>query len=899
MPRKKAGPGKNSVDDAKGVDDAAPKHAARDETAVASPRPEKLTPVMRQWDEAKRQYPDAIIFFRLGDFYEMFFDDAVKGSAILGLTLTSRNKGAADEIPMAGVPHHAAHGYIAKLLGAGHKVALCEQMADPSKTKGIVPRDVVRVVTPGLLTRDEDLPAKENNFLVAVAAGEAGVGFGVFDLSTAELSVCELADLSAALCEVHRNAPREILVAGSIEASFRLAVEQSLHAPMLREVEKLTDPDALIASLIETTQDTKAHTPKAREAAAMLLDFAHRCTPRERLPVKRIDAYDAASQLRIDEAALTHLELVRTISGENVGTLLSTIDETVTSPGGRLLRRRLVAPLRDVAEIRRRHEQVEAFVVHARARDELRKVLQRIGDLERLTVRASLHEASPRDLGSIRDSLSVIPDAQRIVDRLPSVSRGRDLFGGALDVLTDLCAKLDAALVESPPHSGKEGGFVRDAFDGVLDEARRAKRSATEGVVARESSLRETTGASTLRVRYNSVFGYYIEVTRSHLAKVPTSFRRKQTVATGERYTTLSLDALADDIEAADQTSLERESAIFDQLIELVVSHRDKILAVARRIAEWDVAAALAEVAHRFDYVRPVVDDSATLAIVEGRHPVVERHVALGRFVPNDTHLDAAKERLWLVTGPNMAGKSTLMRQVALIVVLAQMGSFVPAKSATIGLVDRLLSRVGASDNVARGDSTFMVEMRETAFILENATRKSFVILDEIGRGTSTYDGLAIAWSVAEYLVDAIGCRAMFATHHELTDLTRSRPAVANVSVSAREHEGGIVFLHQLRRGSAQGSFGVGVAKLAGMKSEVVKRATEILEELERSNAHVGAKASDRSQLSLFGQPAAVAPKISRAEKDALDQIAKCDVNQMTPLEALSMIAAIKAKLAT
>ncbi|WP_437872498.1 DNA mismatch repair protein MutS [Sorangium sp. So ce363] len=909
----------------------------------------KLTPVMRQYEDAKALHPDAILFFRMGDFYEMFNDDAVLVSRALNLTLTSRNKGEPDESPMAGVPHHAAHGYIARLLALGHKVAICEQCGDPSKIKGLVPRQVVRVVTPGLVTETEQLDARANHYLAAVdgggvprgdALGAGGpYGLSLLDLSTGELSATSVPDAATLLAELARADPREALIARDLP-DVRAAAASLACRAALRDDEELDS--AQVASILDdaaiepiSAAALAEHPLPAVRAAARALRFARRCSPGARIPVRRIAPHDTSGTLRIDETAQAHLELVRAADGGRRGTLLDVIDCTVTPGGARLLRRRLLSPLADLAGIRRRLDEVELFVSHPRARGELRQALGGVGDLERLSVRALLGEATPRDLGLLRDGLTAAPAAIAAVRSIPDLgkaaarsddgaaARGKDgaaargeegaaagsssepllAEAAALDVVADVCAELTAALIERPPPNTREGGIFREGYDKELDDARGVEKNATELILALEAKLRTQTGAPSLRVKYTRVFGWYIEVTRAHIAKVPDTFRRKQTVATGERYTSDELDELADKIEHAGARALERETALFDRLRALVAKSEGRLRALARKLAAWDVAAALADVAHRNDYVRPHVTAGEALAIRDGRHPVVERYAAAGHFVPNDTRLDLSGERLWLITGPNMAGKSTLMRQVALIVVLAQMGSYVPAREAEIGLVDRILSRVGASDNVARGESTFMVEMRETAEILRDATRRSLVILDEIGRGTSTYDGLAIAWAVAEHLFDAIGCRALFATHyHELTELSARAPGIANYSVAAREHGDDVIFLHKLEAGPASRSYGVAVARLAGVPEGVLARARAILATLESGAALPGGKhASLRgrtrggaAQLDLFAPAQAAVPPEQSAVIETLRAV---DVDRLAPLDALRLVAKLKGLL--
>lgn len=903
----------------------------------------RSTPFMRQHEAAKALHPDSILFFRMGDFYEMFHDDAVTAARVLGLTLTARNKGAPDEIPMAGVPWHAASGYIAKLLASGFKIALCEQMADPAKCKGIVPREVVRVLTPSLVTEGDQLDARENQWLAAIdlpedapsrvgtatrpqdGASEARLGFALLDLSTGELLAAAVDGVSVLAAEIARTAPRELLVGGASSGAGGARLAETIAA--IRELAPkvaLRDDAAMVAgddagAAIDAILDGAAEVAIAAEArragvegtalaaAARAVRYAHACTPRAKLPVRRVAPYELASSMHIDETAQAHLEIAVALDGSRQGTLLDVVDATVTPAGARLLRRRLLAPLLDVAAIRRRHDEVEVFVAHARSRSELREALADLGDLERLAVRASLGEATPRDLGALRDGLGAAPRAAAAVRSIPDPT-ARDLLGADIDLVSDLEAVLSAALVDRPPTSAREDTSIREGFDAALDEARRLKGGGTEAILALESELRRETGATSLRIKFARVFGWTIEVTKSHLAKVPPAWRRKQTVAGGERYTYDALDQLAADVEGAEARAQERQEAIVADLAARAAAASPRVRELCRRLAVWDVSAALADVAHRYDYVRPEIDESGELELSEARHPVVERFAARGRFVPNDVRLAAGADRLWLITGPNMAGKSTLMRQTALVVLLAQAGSYVPARAARVGIVDRLLSRVGASDNVARGESTFMVEMRETAAILRSATRRSLVVLDEIGRGTSTYDGLAIAWAVAEHLHDAIGCRSLFATHyHELTELSRTSPGLVNVSVSAREHDGGIVFLHSVQRGPASRSYGIAVARLAGLPESVLGRARAVLHALEANAAAQGAGPASTPapragagravpQLDLFAAAEAAPPRDPSVDL-AIDTLRSLDVARTTPLDALSLLAKLQASL--
>jgi DNA mismatch repair protein MutS len=868
---------------------------------------DKLTPVMRQFHAAKQAYPDAILFFRMGDFYEMFYDDAVVAARELELTLTSRNKGAADEVPMAGVPHHAAHGYIARLISAGFKVAICEQMGDPSKIKGIVPREVVRVITPGLVTNEDQLEARANNYLCAIDISNQRQGLALLDLSTGEMLAAELDDTASLIAEVTRVEPREILLAQG-HVDLRSTLRQVLPSASLREDPALEDAD--VSSILERVlpegtfaEANRAVAPAALRACGRALRMAMGCNPGHPLPVQRIVPFDPSHVLQMDDVAQAHLEIVRASDGSKRGTLLSVIDKTITAPGARLLRKWVLSPLVDMTAIRRRQDAVEAFVQDAVARAALRELLKDVGDLERLGVRAILGEATPRDLGVLRDSLVAAPRAFEVVSQMTDPSAHDALMGPGLeDAILELRDLLVSALVERPPAVAREGGIFREGFDPELDETGHLQREGADMIVALEASLRASTAIPTLKVRYTRVFGWYIEVTKTNVSKVPDGWRRKQTVASGERFTNDALDDLADRLLHAEERHAQRESGLFVDLVRRVAQDATALRSLGHRIATWDAFASLAEVAHGLDYCRPVVDEGDVIDIRDGRHPVVERLAAAGRFVPNDVYLDGSGERLWLITGPNMAGKSTFMRQVALIVVLAQTGSFVPASAARIGVVDRVLSRVGANDNVSRGESTFMVEMRETASILRQATSRSLVILDEIGRGTSTYDGLAIAWAVAEHLHDVVRCRATFATHyHELTEFAETAPHAANHSVSARELGDDVVFLYKLVRGAASRSYGVAVARLAGVSEPVLARAKAILTSLESGNALPGGRyATLRGrnrkgtvQLDLF----APAPQEPTRPSPALETLREVDPNRLTPLDALQLVIKLKALL--
>ena len=858
----------------------------------------RRSPAMQQFFRAKEEHPGTLLFFRMGDFYEMFFEDAVLASELLDIALTSRGN---DEhgiaIPMAGVPHHAATGYIARLVELGQRVAVCEQMEDPSKVKGVVPRAVVRVVTPGLLLDDETLDANTHNYLAVVTTDGDRHGLGVLEFSTEELRATELESAAEVLAELVRLDPREVLLAP--EAS---ALQQPLGGLLPRAVFRALPDDATSAGKgapPEGLEGVGELTPSARAAALAALHYAQASQPMTELGIGRVAPYDTTRQLTLDDAAVRNLELMRTLSGERRGSLVHLVDNTRTAMGGRLLRRRLLSPLTDVAAVRRRHDHVEALVMDAPLRDVLRDALGKVHDVERLATRASLGVATPRDLGALRNALAGTQAVARTLRDRPSPP-AEDPLGALIpeDECTDVYERLAQTLVDEPPVSTSTGGVIRAELDARVAELRQLSSSSKDVILEIEGRERERTGIPTLRIKFTKVFGYYIEVSKARLAAVPEDYRRKQTVANAERFTTVELDEVQTRILNADDRLRALELELFETLRAEIGEASPRLRRLAQRIAEIDLHSNFAELAHRHDYVRPVVDDSDALELLDARHPIVEQHVARGTFVPNDVVLDAEAARLMVITGPNMAGKSTAMRQVALSVILAQAGCFVPARSARIGLVDRIYTRVGASDNVAGGESTFMVEMRETAAILHGATRRSLVILDEIGRGTSTYDGLSIAWAVAEHLHDAIGCRGMFATHyHELCELAETRQGVVNFNVAAREYDGKIVFMHKLVEGSANRSYGVAVAQLAGLPAIVLARARAILSELESgaalpSGGHAslrGRSAAGSAQLDMFAAPA---PPPMPSEADAT--LRALDVDRMTPVEALVALARLK-----
>ncbi len=886
------------------------------------------TPMMRQYLETKARYPDAILFFRLGDFYEMFFEDAITASEALQITLTARSKGD-DKVPMCGVPYHAARGYVAKLLERGFKVAICDQVEDapaPGDGKSRAPlfrREVTRVVTPGMVLDDQVLDPREASYLGAVALGDGAAGLALLDASTGELRVGEVRGDVRLVDELRRAGVRELLLPAGAEDARATAIEKGVGVPAARrpDADFERPEERLRRHLGVATLDGfgvggLALGLSAAAAALAYLSETQRAAPRHVDRLSRLATDDA---LLLDEATRTNLELERTLSGgRKKGTLLAILDRTVTAPGARRLAGWLRYPLTDLAAIGARLDAVGELEASAVAREDLAAALRPVADAERLVSRLVLGQGNARDLRALAGALVALPALAALL-----AARQAGLLRDAaarLRGLEDLAALLDGAVAEEPPTGLKEGGLIRRGHSPALDEIVAISEDG-KGVIARlETQERERTGIGSLKVRYNRVFGYYIEVTKANLHLVPADYERRQTTVGGERFATAELKTFEEKVLTAEERRCALEEKLFEELRGHVVEAAPRIRTAADAVATADVVLSLARVAAERGYVRPVVDGSEALEIEDGRHPVVEALLDGGpaAFVPNDLHVvsrgeldggggrtagaPAAPGSLLVVTGPNMAGKSTVMRQAALVVLLAQMGSFVPARRARVGIVDRVFTRVGASDDLARGRSTFMVEMTETSAILHNATRRSFVVLDEIGRGTSTFDGVSIAWAVAEHLHDAIGCRTLFATHyHELQDLARERPGVQNLTVAVREVGEQVVFLRKLVQGGASRSYGIEVAKLAGLPATVLARAREILRNLESMEvdegghaalARGGRRRADPGQLGLFGGSPA---------DPAADEVAKAlralDLDALRPLDALNLLAGWKKRL--
>jgi DNA mismatch repair protein MutS len=865
------------------------------------------TPAMRQYLDAKQQHRDAIMLFRMGDFYEMFYDDALVASRALELTLTSRSKDAAGGgIPMCGVPFHAADGYIARLVKKGFRVAICDQVEDPRKAKGIVRREVVRVVSPGTLTDAGYLDAREPAFLMAIARlGDHQWGAALLDLSTGAFTAAEYSGgegRQALADDVLTLRPREILVPAGLDVTALLQAGAVAAAAVTPIDGWLFDPESARRALVEQLRTSGLEgfglegRTAAIAAAGALVQHLRGMQKADLAHVRAISLRQRADALVIDPTTLRHLEIVEGAEGGRAGSLLDAIDLTRTAMGGRLLRSWLLAPLLAVEAIHARLDAVDALVSSPVARGRCRDALAPVQDLERLVARVALGTAGPRDLAGLRQSLSAAPAVRESVGALeaPLIAS----LAAAVDDLADLRQRIAATLVDDPPALARDGGFVRDGLDRELDQLRAVSRSGKQVIADMEARERARTGIGSLKVRYNRVFGYYIEVSKPNLAAVPPDYHRKQTIAGGERFITPALKEYEDKVLGADERILERELEIFDELCRTVAAEAPEVQATARALAALDVLAAFAETAAVGNYVKPHMHDGDELAIFDARHPVVERRTATA-FVPNDVVLNATTSQLVVLTGPNMGGKSTYLRQTALLVVMAQAGSFVPAREARMPVVDRIFARVGASDDIARGRSTFMIEMQETASILHHATSQSLVVLDEIGRGTATFDGLSLAWAVAEHLATSPRARpkTLFATHyHEMTDLADATPGVVNYHVAAREWRDEIVFLRKIVPGRSDRSYGIQVARLAGLPASVVDRAGEILLALERDELSRGGRPSmsatehdPQRQLGLFrGMPPPAPPDPLRGK------IASIDIDRLTPLEALSLLAEIK-----
>ena len=877
----------------------------------------ELTPMMKQYMETKSQYQDCILFYRLGDFYEMFFEDALTASRELEITLTGKNCGQEEKAPMCGVPYHAVEGYLNRLVAKGYKVAICEQVEDPKTTKGIVKREVVRIVTPGTNLDTQALDETKNNYIMCIVYIADRYGVSVADISTGDYFVTEIPDSAKLLDEIYRFSPSEIICN---EAFYMSGVDMDgmkdrLGITIYSLESWYFDDEVCRKKLLEHFEVSSfaglglADYDCGIISAGALLQYLLETQKNSLSNLTHITPYAAGKFMMIDSSTRRNLELCETLrEKQKRGSLLWVLDKTKTAMGARTLRKYVEQPLIDKTEIIRRLDAVQELKEQAISREEIREYLSPVYDLERLITKIAYGSANPRDLTAFRSSLEMLPALLYILQEMKAELL-KDLAVD-LDPLEDLCILVKKAIREDPPIAMKEGNIINDGYNEEVDKLRRAKSDGKDWLAKLENDEREKTGIKNLKIKYKKVFGYYLEVTSSYKEMVPEYYTRKQTLANAERYITPELKELEDMILGAEDKLYALEYELYSEVRDLIASQIERIQKTAKAVAALDAFASLALVAERNNYVRPKINEKGVIDIKEGRHPVVERMIPNEMFISNDTYLDDKKHRISIITGPNMAGKSTYMRQTALIALMAQIGSFVPAKSANIGLSDRIFTRVGASDDLASGQSTFMVEMTEVANILRNATSKSLLILDEIGRGTSTFDGLSIAWAVIEYISDSrlLGAKTLFATHyHELTELEGKIDNVNNYCIAVKEKGDDIVFLRKIVKGGADKSYGIQVAKLAGVPELVIGRAKEIVEELsdEDITARVSEIASkervvkkkpkvkkyddvDIAQMSLFD---------TVKDDDVLEELKNLDVGNMTPIDALNTIYRLQNKL--
>ncbi len=855
-----------------------------------------LTPMMQQYQEIKAQCPDAILFFRLGDFYEMFGPDALEASRLLDLTLTSRSKGEINPVPMCGVPYHAAENYIAKLTKAGKKVAICEQISDPT-LPGIVKRKIVRIVTPGTTYNSSILKQKANRFIVGLFPQKDYFGLAFADLSTGEFKAAEVQGEEALGVELLRLDPAELVVERSHydNPAVRALLARVNTAP-LSTVESYDEAYAYLARHFKVTTLEGfgiANWPFAIQAAASLLRYLLDTQKESLAHVDRITAYHREKTMPLDEATLRNLELFSTLREQEAEhTLLAILDATKTAMGGRLLRRWVVQPLVRKDEIEARHEAVEELSTGHELRHALEEELKTVNDLERLLGRLGSSGGNARDLVGLAHSLARIPTIQKSLETAKALLLKN--LCKELRPLEELVAKLQSALLDEPPLRLTEGGMIRTGYSAELDELHALSRDAKSALKAIEEQEIARTGINSLKVGFNRVFGYYIEISKVNLAKVPEHYIRKQTLANAERFLTPELKEYEEKVLTAEERSKALEYELFQDLRMQALAHVKEIKQNALALAQVDVLYGFAEVALRRRYVRPVMTHDPVLDIHKGRHPVVESMSFEQAFIPNDAVFAKDERELVLITGPNMSGKSTYLRQIALIALMAQIGSFVPADSAKLRVFDRIFTRVGASDNLVRGQSTFMVEMQEAAYILNHATERSLIILDEVGRGTSTYDGLSLAWAIVEHLHDEVRGFTLFATHyHELIQLADKLPRAHNASIDVQETARGVLFLHQIKDGGIDKSYGIEVAKLAGLPGELVNRATQILDTLEKERTIQTEKIPD-NQMGLFSRTYASSREPGKLTHPALEKLKTLDINSLTPLEALNTLNELK-----
>ena len=877
----------------------------------------ELTLMMKQYMETKSQYQDCILFYRLGDFYEMFFDDALTASRELEITLTGKNCGQEERAPMCGVPYHAVEGYLNKLVSRGYKVAICEQTEDPKQAKGIVKREVVRIVTPGTNVDAQALDETKNNYIMCIVYIADRYGISVADISTGEYLVTELPDSARLMDEISRFVPAEIICNEAFYMSgMDLDGLKDRLGITIYSLESWYFDDSLCREKLLEHFHVSGFGGLGLEdydcgiiSAGALLQYLLETQKNSLSNLTHITPYVTGKYMLLDSATRRNLELCETLrEKQKRGSLLWVLDKTKTAMGARMLRKCVEQPLIDKKEIVLRLDAVEELKNQAISREEIREYLSPVYDLERLLTKITYGTANPRDLIAFKTSLEMLPPIRYLLEEMQS-DLLKEIYKD-MDSLEDLCSLLKSAIRDEPPIAMKEGNIIRDGYNEEVDKLRRAKSDGKDWLAKLENEEREKTGIKNLKIKYNKVFGYYLEVTNSYKSMVPDYYTRKQTLANAERYITPELKELEDMILGAEDKLYALEYELYCGVRDQIASQVDRIQRTAKAVAWLDTFTSLALVAERNGYVRPNINEKGVIDIKDGRHPVVERMIPNGTFISNDTYLDDKKHRISVITGPNMAGKSTYMRQAALIALMAQIGSFVPAAKANIGLSDRIFTRVGASDDLASGQSTFMVEMTEVANILRNATSRSLLILDEIGRGTSTFDGLSIAWAVIEYISDSrlLGAKTLFATHyHELTELEGKISNVNNYCIAVKEKGDDIVFLRKIVKGGADKSYGIQVAKLAGVPDLVIERAKEIVEEL--SNEDITAKVSeiaskeraakkkpktrkydevDIAQMSLFD---------TVKDDDVLEELKNIDVGNMTPIDALNTIYRLQNKL--
>lgn len=873
-----------------------------------------LSPMMQHYVATKEEYKDCILFYRLGDFYEMFFDDAVKVSRELELTLTGKDCGLEERAPMCGIPYHAADTYINRLVEKGYKVAICEQMEDPKQAKGIVKREVVRVVTPGTTLDAQGLDESKNNYIMCIVCVGDSFGISLADISTGECMVTELDKERKLLDEINKFMPAEIicnqafLVSGVDTEDLRSRLGICIN-PL---EDWYFDDDLCRRTLTEHFHTSTieglgiADYESGTIAAGALFQYLYETQKSDMAHMTSLTPYVTDRFMLIDSSSRRNLELVETLrEKQKRGSLLWVLDKTKTAMGARLLRSYVEQPLIDAEEIEGRLSAVEALCDQAMIRDEIREYLQPVYDLERLISRISYQSANPRDLISFKTSLQMLPFLKQLLHSFPDGMLKE--LDDELDDLSDLQELIEAAIEDEPPFAMKEGGIIKDGYNETVDKYRNAKKEGKQWLSELEASEREKTGIRTLKVKFNKVFGYYIEVTNSFKDQVPDYYTRKQTLTNAERFITPKLKELEDMILGAEDRLYALEYELFCKVRDAVAKEVVRIQRTAHAIAKLDVFASLSFVAGRNQYVRPKLNTKGVIDIRDGRHPVVERMIPNDMFISNDTFLDNQDHRLSIITGPNMAGKSTYMRQTALIVLMAQIGSFVPAREADIGICDRIFTRVGASDDLASGQSTFMVEMTEVANILRNATSRSLLILDEIGRGTSTFDGLAIAWAVIEHVADPklLGAKTLFATHyHELTELEGKLPGVHNYCIAVKEKGDDIVFLRKIVRGGADKSYGIQVARLAGVPESILKRAKELVEQL--SDADITAAVKDLAAAGTGKKPAVSFDDMDMQQMSLFDtvqddsiieEIRELDISNLTPMDALNTLYRLQNKI--